>query len=204
MENWKLVDTDQGLRMESAPIRARGEEQFTWAHLLYGKLGVLELGVFYFPSRFDTDSDKIVIDALHAFGSNTPSSTSVNIWDTKDPEFERALGLFDLKTVPALVLATGLEVKDMLPRGPANTPLYSIILSDPTTLSNQAHLQAALNAAHDVLLRSNPKEITGYIRAQKAEGILAAIGKIASKVRDEILKWKPKFGLPGGVSVQIG
>lgn len=204
MKNWKLVDNGVRLRMEPAALRAMGDEQFTWAHLLYGKLGTVKLGIFYFPSRFGTATDTAVIEALRTFGRNSGAATSVNIWDTKDPELEHALGLFDLKTVPAVVLATGLEVEGMEPRGPNNTPLYSITLSDTAILSDAQHFQAAINSAHEVLVRSNPKEIAGYIRAQTANAIVAAIGKIAAHIRDEILRWKPKFGLPGGVSVQVG
>src|SRR5579863_1639656 len=113
MNNWKLVDNGGSLRMEPAQLRAMGDQQFTWARLLYGKLGNVKIGIFYFPSRFDSPVDTAVMEALRAFGRNTGPSTSVNIWDTTDPEFERALGLFDLKTVPAVVLATGLQVDGM-------------------------------------------------------------------------------------------
>ena len=51
MANWKLVAGAAGLRMESSQLRAVGEEDFTWAHLLYGKLGAVQVGIFYFPSR---------------------------------------------------------------------------------------------------------------------------------------------------------
>jgi hypothetical protein len=204
MKNWKLVDNGVSLRMKAEPLRAMGNAQFTWARLLYGKLGNVKLGIFYFPSRFDTPTDTAVMEALRAFGRNTGSSTSVNFWDTTDPELENALSLFDLKTVPAVVLATGLQVEGMAPQGPDHTPLYSIILTDPATLSDAAHFQAAINSAAEVLLRSDPKEIASYIRAQTPNAILAAIGKVAAHVRDEILKWKPKFELPGGVSVQVG
>jgi hypothetical protein len=204
MNNWKLVDNGGSLRMEPAQLRAMGDQQFTWARLLYGKLGNVKIGIFYFPSRFDSPVDTAVMEALRAFGRNTGPSTSVNIWDTTDPEFERALGLFDLKTVPAVVLATGLQVDGMERREPDHTPLYAIILADAAILSEPAHLQAAINSAYEVLVRSDPKEITAYIRAQTPNAILAAIGKGAAHVRDEILKWKPKFELPGGVSVQVG
>jgi len=204
VKNWELVEGSEGLKMVSKPLRAMGDEEFTWAHLLYGKLGTVELGVFYFPSRFDTDVDESVIKALRTFGNNSGAATSVNIWDTKDPAFDQALSLFNLKTVPAVVLATGLEVKGMQQRGPVKTPLYSIILSDPATLSDITQFQTAINSAHEVLARSDPKEITGDLRAQTPNAILEAIGKIGAKIRDEILKWKPKFGLPGGVSVQVG
>jgi hypothetical protein len=204
MKNWRLVDSGASLSMELDPLRAMGDEQFTWAHLLYGKLGTVKVGIFYFPSRFGTAMDSAVIEALRAFGRNSGAATSVNIWDTKDPELEHALGLFDLKTVPAVVLATGLAVDGMEPRGPNKTPLYSITLTNTAILSDAQHLQATINSAHEVLVRSNPKEIAGYIRAQTADAIVAAIGRTAAHIRDEILRWKPKFGLPGGVSVQVG
>jgi hypothetical protein len=201
---WKLVDDRGMVRMEAAPMRAMGDEQFTWAHLLYGRLGNVKIGIFYFPSRFDTAVDRSVIQALHAFGQNSGASTSINIWDTKDPEFEQALELFGLKAIPGVVLATGLQVDGMHPRGPGNTPLYSIALTDAAVLSDGAQFEAAVNGAYRVLERSDPQEITGYIKAQTPNAILAAVGKIAASIRDEILKWKPKFGLPGGVSIQVG
>jgi hypothetical protein len=204
MSSWKLAGDDLATRMELVSLRAMGDEEFTWAHLLYGKLGAVKIGIFYFPSRFDSATDKTVIDSLRAFGRNTGADTSVNIWDPKDPDFEQAMSLFGLKTVPAILLATGLKIDGMTPRGPSKTPLYSITLNDPSVLADAGRFQAAVNDAHEVLLRSDPKEIAGYIRADRASDILAAIGKVASRIRDEILKWKPKFGLPGGVSVQIG
>jgi hypothetical protein len=203
-QNWKFVETDKGARMEQAALRAMGEEQFTWAHLLYGKLATVRVGLFYFPSRFDTDTDRAVIEALRAFGQNTGADTSVNIWDPTDPAFEHALELFGLKAVPAVVLVTGLQVPGLQPRGPTETPLYSIIVDQPGVLSDAGPFQSVINSAHEVLVRANPKEIAAYIRAQKAGSILSAIGKIASHLREEILKWKLKLGLPGGVSVQIG
>jgi hypothetical protein len=204
MTNWKLVDDGGRLRMEPAPLRAMGEEQFTWARLLYGKLAAVKLGIFYFPSRFETPTDTAVIEALRVFGHNTGAATSVNIWDTTDPQLDHALALFDLKTVPAVVLATGLQIEGMAPRGPDDTPLYAIVLADTAILSDGPRFQAAINSAHDVLSRSDPKEIASYIRAQTPNAILAAIEKNAAHIRDEILKWKPKFELPGGISVQVG
>jgi|SRR5215469_6197803 len=204
MAQWKLVESTEGLRIEASEVRAMGEEGFTWAHLLYGKLGSVEVGLFYFPSRFDSAVDQSIIEELRTFGGNTGASISVNIWDPKDPQLQQALALLGLKTVPAVVLASGLKIAGMEPRGPAKTPLYSIVFDDSALLSDTKQFQTAVNAATDVLSRSNPKEITGYIRMQKAKDILGAIGKIAAAVRDEILRWKPKFGIPGGASVQVG
>ena len=204
MKSWKLAGDDLAIRMEAVSLRAMGEEEFTWAHLLYGKLGAVKIGIFFFPSRFDNATDKTVVDSLRAFGRNTGADTSVNIWDPKDPDFEQAMSLFGLKTVPAVLLATGLKVDGMTPRGPAKTPLYSITLNDLSVLSEAAKLQAAVNDVHEILIRSDPKEIASYIRADRASDILEAIGKVAGRIRDQILKWKPKFGLPGGVSIQVG
>jgi hypothetical protein len=204
VENWKLIEADGGLRLQQAPLRAVASEAFTWAHLLYGKLGPLQIGVFYFPSRFNNGTDKSVTKALRSFGDNTGPATSVGIWDTKDPEFSRALALFGLKSVPAVVLTTGLKVTGMNPRGPELTPLYSITLSDTALLSDMARLQSAINGAHDVFARCDPAEIAKYIAAQSPDPILAAIEKFVGAIRNEILKWKPTFGLPGGVSIQLG
>lgn len=204
MDNWKLVDNAGGLRMERLALRAMGEDRFTWAHLLYGRLGHVRVGIFYFPSRFNTDTDTAVVKALTAFGANTGPGTSVNFWDTTDPALDHALELFSLKTVPAVVLATGLQIAGIQPRGPDKTPLYSITLSRPSMLSNPSEFQEAINTAHEILTRCDPNEISSYIRAQKADSILAVIGNLAAHLRDAILKLKPKFELPGGVSVQLG
>lgn len=204
MNNWKLVETAEGLRLEKATSRVTGLREFTWAHLLYGKLGHVKVGIFFFPSRFDNDLDKAVIALLETFGRNTGATTSVNFWDTKDPHFENALNLFGLKTVPSLVLATGLQIGSMNPRGPEKTPLYSITQDVSTALSDPKRFQKNVNLAHDVLMRCDPKEIVNYIQSQTPDPILSAIEKIFARIRDEILQWKPKFGLPGGISVEVG
>jgi hypothetical protein len=204
MKSYQLLKTDNGLRLQPAQLRAMGDEHFTWAHLLYGNLGNVKVGIYYFPSRFDTETDSYVMKTLQAFGKNSGHATSVNFWDTTDPEFELSLELFSIKTLPAIVLATGLKVEGLEPRGPEKTPLYSIILDRPAVLSDLENLQSAINSAHEILVRSDPKEIASYIKKQTASSILSVIGAIAVRLRDEILKWKPKFGLPGGVSVQVG
>ena len=136
MEQWRLVESTQGLRMEPSELRAMGEEGFTWAHLLYGKLGSVAVGIFYFPSRFDTAVDNLIIEELRTFGRNTGESISVNIWDPRDSHLQQALELFGLKTVSAVVLASGLKIAGIEPRGPDKTPLYSIIFDDPALLSD--------------------------------------------------------------------
>jgi hypothetical protein len=53
-------------------------------------------------------------------------------------------------------------------------------------------------------LRGDPKEITGYLRQQAAGSLVATLGRLAGTIRDELLKCKPKFQLPGGISLQLG
>ena len=143
--------------------------------------------------------------ALATFGNLTGVATSVNFWDPTDPEFVQALALFDVQAPPALVLAGGVRPErkaDPPPLDPAD--LYAICITEPTVLGDATRLAAAVNSAHEVLMRGNPKEITGYLRQQAAASLLAAVGRIASEVRDQILALRPKFLLPGGASLQIG
>ena len=109
MEKWTVEETNGELRL--APLRGLGSDRFTWAHLLYGRLDLVQVYIVYFPSRFDLTADKTVIDTLRTFGTNTGPSTSVNVWDTRDPNFGTALDLFDIKSPPALVLATDYSSK---------------------------------------------------------------------------------------------
>lgn len=53
-------------------------------------------------------------------------------------------------------------------------------------------------------MRCDSKEISGYIRQRKIKALLGAIGRGAGTVRDELIKLHPKFGLPGGFSVELG
>ncbi len=82
--------------------------------------------------------------------------------------------------------------------------MYAICVTDQTVLGDPTRLAAAVNSAHEVLMRGNPKEITGYLRQQAATSLLTALGHIAGDVRDQILILRPKFLLPGGGSLQIG
>src|SRR5579864_6076870 len=107
MEKWSVKETQGGLQL--VPRRALGSDRFTWAHLLYSRLRPVQVYILYFPSRFNLSLDKIVIDMLRTFGTNTGSGTSVNIWDSRDPNWEKALMLFDIKSPPALVFVTGLQ-----------------------------------------------------------------------------------------------
>src|SRR6185436_3094258 len=99
---------------------------------------------------------------------------------------------------PALILASG--AKDA---GASGTPidpadLYVISITDPQILDHPTRLAAAVNNAHEVLMRADAKEIAGFVRQQAANSLLAAIGRIAANIRDEFVKCKPKFQLPGG------
>lgn len=204
MSTWIIQDTGTGLRLASVALRERGSEEFTWADLLYSRLETVRVYVLYFPSRFNTDRDAIVTNSLREFGDNTPPSTSVNFWDPTDPEFSRALGLFDLKSPPALVFVSGLQLKGMRTAGLKHAPLYSIALTDPEVLGDRDRLAAAANAVHEIVARGNPKEIASHVRQERLDALLDTIGSIGSKLRDQLLKLKPKFALPGGVSIQLG
>src|SRR5438128_11666277 len=98
MEKWKVEETNGELRL--APLRSLGSDRFTWAHPLYGRLGQVQVYIIYFPSRFDLAVDTTVIDTLTTFGTNTGSSTSVNVWDTSDPTFAKAPALISLQSPP--------------------------------------------------------------------------------------------------------
>jgi hypothetical protein len=181
-----------------------GDKQFTWAELMYGKLGAVKVYTIYFPSRFDLSVDEQVMVSLKSFGKNTGVDTIVNSWDTTDPALQEAMALFEIGALPSLVLATGLKLDDIEPYGPDKANLYTIVIKNNDVLTTPARLASAVNAAHQVLIRCNPKEITGYIRKQSAKALLQSVGKVAGELRDELMKFKPKFQLPGGVSLEIG
>jgi hypothetical protein len=204
MNAWQVEETSEGLKLSRPTRRTFGSERFTWADLLYRKLASVKVYVIYFPSRFNLDMDAAVIKALRTFGENTGPSTSVNFWDPIDPEFGKALELFHLQSPPALVLATGLKVQGIEPFGPDKANLYTITITNREVLSNQEQLAAAVNTSHDILVRGNPKEITSYLRKNAIQSLLEVIARVAGDVRDEILKCKPKFTLPNGISIQVG
>ena len=204
MKIWKLDETERGLNLKQANLRATGSERFTWAELLYGKLGAVKIFVIYFPSRFDLPVDAQAMEALKAFGKNTGVDTSVNTWDTTDPLLKEALTLFEVSTLPALVLTTGLQLDNIAPYGPDKANLYTIVITDTDVLSKREKLAPAVNAAHQVLLRADPKEVTNFVRTKNLKALMLSIGKIATELRDELLKFKPKFQLPGGFSLQVG
>jgi hypothetical protein len=204
MSGWRLEEGSDGLRLAPVVRRALGSEEFTWADLLYLRLSAVYVFVLYFPSRFDLPADAIAKTALQAFGQRTGPGTSINFWDSTDPEFSKALGIFDVKAPPALVLA-GTSKADRTATSPIDpADLYAISITAPEILGDAGHLALAVNNAHEVLMRGNPKEITRYLRQQAASSLLVYIGTIAGGLRDELLKCKPKFGLPGGISLQLG
>jgi hypothetical protein len=199
---WTIEETDRGLRL--APLRALGFDHFTWAHLLYGRLSPIQVYILYFPSRFDLPEDKYVIDTLRTFGTNTGPSTSVNIWDSRDPNMEKALELFDVKSPPALIFVSGLQLKDINPLGPDKAHLYTITITHMDVLGSSDKLPQSINMVHDILVRNNPKEITFYLRTNALRALLQMIAGVAKGVFDEIVKLRPKFQLPDGSSLQLG
>jgi hypothetical protein len=181
-----------------------GRERFTWASLLYPRLAPVSAYVLYFPSRFDLAVDRQSRAVLRTFGANSSRATSVNFWDPADPSFDQALSLFHLEAPPALVLVTGLSLEGIDPAGPSDTPLYSISFTDTAVLADRERLARAVNAAHAVILRGDPREITREVRKQDAQALTRMLGRIAVAVRDQLVQLKPKIGLPGGASVGIG
>lgn len=200
---WRVTNGDGGLRLEPVKVaRGTGSEALTWADLLFLDLMYVQTYVLYFPSRFDTDLDRAVEEALRTFAKNTPASTSVNTWDPKDPEFSRALALFGLSNPPALTLATGLKTSDQ--RTINKDQLYAISFDDAQLLRSPEQLANAINTAHEVLARADHAEITRYVRLRSASEVLGVIGRIAASLRDGLVRMKPKVGLPGGFSLQVG
>lgn len=209
MSSWRVEERAGVLRM--APVRRRaigvgvlGERSLTWADLLIRQLDVATVLVLYFPSRFDLPVDAAAQRALGDFGRATGRDTVVYTWDPTDVEFGRALALFDLPAPPALVLAAGRLLAGGAPSAPAEAGRYSIAITDPGVLADRERLAGAVNRAHEVLLRGDPDEIGRYLRGRDEARLLAAIARIAGELRDEIVKLKPKFGLPGGISIQVG
>lgn len=204
MSAWRVEEAAGGLRLAEVRRRALDSEALTWADLLYRRLDAVRVYVLYFPSRFDLPVDAGVRAALEAFGRATGPATSANTWDPADPEFGRALAFFGLEAPPALVLLAGHLVGE--PTRPARdtADLYSVAIADAAVLGDRERLAAAVNAAHELLLRGDRREIARYLRARDAAGLLAALGRLGAHLRDGILKLKPKLGLPGGVSLQLG
>jgi hypothetical protein len=200
---WRVSRAGSGLRLERVVRRALGSSEFTWADLLVRELAQVRVYAIYFPSRFDLAVDTTASAALTAFGQRTGAGTSVNFWDPGDAEFSRALSFFGLSSPPALVFATGLMVQGARAFG-CDPNVYSIAVTDPEVLGDRERLAAAANTVHEVIARGNPDDIARYVRSQDNASLLDALGRVAAAVRDEILRLKPKVGLPGGFAVQLG
>jgi hypothetical protein len=185
-------------------VRGFGSEELTWADLLYRQVSAVKVYALYFPTRFELPVDTAATEALRAFGRLTGAGTSVNFWDPTDGEFDHALRLFGLEQPPALVFATGLQLRGAeLGRG-EQANMYMIAITDQAVLADRERLAAAANTAHEIVLRASPKEIAGYLRRREADSVLASVGRIAAELRDQLVKLKPKLGLPGGVSLSFG
>ncbi len=184
-------------------VRSFTSAAFTWADLLGGSLGATQVYVMYFPSRFDLPVDAEAEESLRVFGDATSGKTGVAFWDPRDENFGEALALFDLHNPPALVVATGL-VSDDGSLTDASDSIYCISFSDQTMLSDRARLAAAVNVAHEVLMRCDRREIARYIRGRKLRALLDLISRGVGSVRDDLVELHPKFGLPGGFSLEIG
>jgi hypothetical protein len=192
------------VRMER--LRAVGSENFTWASLLHGPLEAVQVYVLYFPSRFALPVDEVATETLRTFGRHTPTATSVDFWDPRDQNFGAALSLFDLRNPPAIVLATGLRLADAAGQlnGLSAEDLYCISFSDSEILATPERTAAAVNLAHEILVRCDRREIAAYIRSRRVAALLGLVGRGASAVRDELLRLNPRFGLPGGISIAVG
>jgi len=199
---WAVHQTPHGLRLAEVELRAAGSSSLTWAELLGTRLCTVRVYVLYFASRFDLTVDTTVRAALEAFGRQTSDLTSVSSWDPADPHLDQALRLFDLAAPPALVLATGLKKrrKQILKQ----SSLYAITITEPRVLGDRERLAAVVNSAHEVLMRGDADAITSYLRKRDCEALLASLASVERFLVQQIATLKPKFQLPGGLSIQLG
>lgn len=200
----EAVDTNGKLRLSSIMPRDFGSRKLIWAHLLYRRLAFVDVYVIYFPSRFDLNVDKVVEETLREFGTNTGKRTSVNFWDAKDPDFTLALNYFHEKSPPVLVFVAGLAKTGLGQTGLDESNLYSITISDQKVLGDRLRLASITNTIHEMLVRSDPREIASFVKRQSLNSLLATIGRISMMLKDQFLSFKPKFQLPDGTSIQFG
>jgi hypothetical protein len=144
----------------------------------------------------------VVTEALRTFGDNTSVRTSVDFWDPTDENFGDALALFGLRQPPALVLATGLYGLEKSDTG--RDGIFSITFEAEQTLGDRATLAAAVNTAHEILMRADRREVVGHLRKRKAKSVLGAFGRAGNAVLEQLLRLSPKIGLPDGTSVELG
>jgi hypothetical protein len=187
-------------------LRDFGSDTFTWADLLQGRLSEVRVFALYFPSRFNLPVDAAASESLRLFGDATSELTSVDFWDPQDKEFSEALGLFGLRNPPALVLVSGLQTQapEALDAATQSDSLYCISFSDSAVLADRERMASAVNIAHEILMRCDSREIASYVHGRKIKALLGAIGRGAGAVRDQLIQLHPKFGLPGGFSVELG
>ena len=204
MAAWRIEETERGLRLAPVRRRAMGTEAFTWADLLHFELSAAQVYVLYFPSRFALPVDAAATEALRAFGAATGAGTTVAFWDPTDPVFSTALAFFALEVPPALVLVRGRATVGRRSATLEPSDLYAITITDQAVLADREWLATAVNSIHEVLVRADPREIAGYLRERSARSVLAAIGRVAARLRDELLALKPSFQLPGGGSISVG
>jgi hypothetical protein len=202
VSSWRVEETPNGLHLTPVVRRGPLAEGLTWADLLHFRLRAVRVFVLYFPSRFDLAVDAAAKAALEVFGRQTGPGTSVNFWDPADPEFSRALAFFQVAAPPALVLATGLKADGG--QLPDRGDVYALAITDSRVLTDRERLAGAVNTAHEVLMRGDRNEIARYVRERAAGSLLDALGRLAGRLRDELVKLKPKFVLPGGFSLEVG
>lgn len=203
MPRWTVTTTSAGLRLRPIVFRGLESRAQTWADLFSKQLDGVRAFVLYFPSRADTEADKVATEALTAFGTHTGAATSVNFWDPTDDEFSRALGLFNIDAPPALVFVPGkLLVAAASTDGAAH--LYSIAITDESILRDRDKLVRAANTAHEVVIRGDPGEISAYVRERKAAAWVAGVARVSASVIEEFAKLKPRLSLPGGIGFQLG
>jgi hypothetical protein len=200
--SWAVQQTPRGLRLAAVEMRAAGSSALTWAELLAARLSTVRVYVLYFPSRFDLSVDSTVRAALDVFGRQTSDQTSVSSWDPTDPYMDQALRLFDVAAPPALVLATGLKKRGKQIQ--KRSSLYAITITQSRILGDRERLAAVVNSAHEVLMRGDPDAITSYLRKRDRESLLASVASVGHFLVEQITTLKPKFQLPGGVSLQLG
>jgi hypothetical protein len=183
-------------------MRGLESESLTWADLLLLRLRPIRVLVLYFPSRFDLQVDHLTEDGLRTYSGLVSPDISVSFWDPTDPEFSRALQLFDLKIPPALVLIAGLKAGDDDSIDPST--LYMIAHTNPDVLQDRVRLAQAVNTSVELLQRGNRAEICGYLRQRAVASVLNVIAKLGSDLSAAIVALKPTLSLPGDVALSLG
>lgn len=203
MNEWTLVKTESGICMKESKRRSNGSKKFTWANLIYKKLASVEVFIIYFPSRFELEVDDTVKKIITKFGENTGATTSVNIWDVKDPKFSKALLMFNLKTPPALVIASGLKAHNSEPYGPDRANIYSIAIDDTNLLGNPEKLMPTLSYFHEVIAKGNSKEISACIRKKSVDSFLVHARSIVGGFKNAVSGISIKMQLPDGSVLEV-